>query len=346
MKKIFVIFLLIHFNFAGAQIIDVITGITHPNEFELSGDDLYFVEYTDGIISKIDVNDPNPQPEFIYDVGNNLYDILIYQNRLFYTVYNNPIIYEIDLNDPNPTPTQFMTGLNHPDGLLLIGTELYISERWGDKISKVNINDSNPTIELVVTVQDPRELWLDGDILYIMAQDGSKVMSINITDIDPTTELVTNTGGIASDIIVYENDIYISYIFEDKISKYDQTNGLVTQIEGINGPIGMIVIGEDLYFTQYDANKISKIDINSLPISLSVSENDFENISIYPNPVSTDLTINGLDKSVTAEIYDLEGRLIKISIINPLDKLSVDDLNSGFYLLKIDDYKVVKFIKK
>lgn len=46
----------------------------------------------------------------------------------------------------------------------------------------------------------------------------------------------------------------------------------------------MHVIGEFLYFSQYNANKISKIDVNLLPLILGVVDIDLIEITVYPNP--------------------------------------------------------------
>jgi len=90
---------------------------------------------------------------------------------------------------------------------------------------------------------------------------------------------------------------------------------------------------------------------NGLGENLAVSENIFaENILIYPNPVSGNtLYIKGKnpEKVHQIQIFDISGKLLKTEN-NPFrnkNSIDVSTLNSGIYLLKIDN-KTLKFIKK
>lgn len=75
---------------------------------------------------------------------------------------------------------------------------------------------------------------------------------------------------------------------------------------------------------------------------------------MYPNPAKEYIHINyddALKKEV--EIFNLTGSLVKSFILNPntthTNKLMIDELNSGYYILKIkslDKIEYLKFIKE
>ncbi len=334
MKKAILLILFVFSNITSAQIIDVVTGIHWPNQMEIVGDELYFIEYGAHNILKINITDPTPDPILVYNTGYFTMDIKIQGDRLFYTIASGNTIYEIDLSDPTPTAIELVTGLVATDGLLLNGSDLYVSERWpGSKVLKVNINDPNPSLELVVEIGSPRQLWLEGDLLYIGANDGEQIMKININDPNPIPELVVNPAGTTSDLMVYEDEIYVSYFFEDKISTYNAIDGLEAQInQDIDAPTGMLVIGEFLYFSQYNANKISKVDVGLLPLILGISDIDLKEITIHPNPAKDFLYIDSQVPIDSVSIYSLTGSLIKQTSNS---NINVADLTKGLYFVKV-----------
>jgi hypothetical protein len=76
-------------------------------------------------------------------------------------------------------------------------------------------------------------------------------------------------------------------------------------------------------------------------------------LKLYPNPASSLLYIDYVSdsKSVTIEIYDVRGQLLKQMKMNSMPKqsINIDDLSRGLYLLKVNDGKSVKaqrFVKQ
>ena len=69
---------------------------------------------------------------------------------------------------------------------------------------------------------------------------------------------------------------------------------------------------------------------------------------IYPNPVNENIFVSGKTENIqTAQILDFSGQLIyteKVPFKNKKN-ISVQNLKTGSYLLKLDD-KVYQFIKK
>ena len=80
-----------------------------------------------------------------------------------------------------------------------------------------------------------------------------------------------------------------------------------------------------------EINRIQVVD----PTTLSVKENTLEGVAIYPNPVSSILNIKSPVGSDVA-IYNVLGARVKnIKSISVLQDISVIDLKSGLYFVKI-----------
>ena len=99
------------------------------------------------------------------------------------------------------------------------------------------------------------------------------------------------------------------------------------------------------------ANERVNINIDN---SLSVQENELENIAIYPNPASSNLNIvlSSQVRINSISILDIQGRLIKeITAIDSANRaqVNISNLATGAYFISIksDNSKIVKrFIKK
>ncbi len=77
----------------------------------------------------------------------------------------------------------------------------------------------------------------------------------------------------------------------------------------------------------------------------SVEEQGKENISVYPNPVSHTITMEGLNSS-TILLYNSTGQLlIKRKSLNSIEKFDMSKYASGIYYFKVTSSNMIKFIK-
>ncbi len=85
------------------------------------------------------------------------------------------------------------------------------------------------------------------------------------------------------------------------------------------------------------------------PVTVSGINNLDNNISLYPNPATTFITINGLDNA-QAQIIDLSGRIIKqLKITTNRQQIPVNNLQPGLYTLRViwnGRVENIKFIKQ
>ena len=117
----------------------------------------------------------------------------------------------------------------------------------------------------------------------------------------------------------------------------------VDVLTGLNSPVGIEIIGTEMYIVETGANKISKISINSL------STEDFstkDDIKLYPNPTSHFIEISGLNKTENYKIYNSLGQEVLVGAINSNYRIETLQLINGLYFLEFDNGRTFKFIKE
>ena len=86
--------------------------------------------------------------------------------------------------------------------------------------------------------------------------------------------------------------------------------------------------------------------------TLSIDKFNFQNIKLYPNPSSNQITIEAETLPEAYSIYNTLGQIIKeqsISSQKDLNDINIQDLKSGLYFIKLESNgtsKVLSFVKK
>lgn len=99
-------------------------------------------------------------------------------------------------------------------------------------------------------------------------------------------------------------------------------------------------------FNEYKLEPRDSLDI-VLSAVTSIEENDLK-FSIYPNPTNSIVTITGVNVE-RAEIYSVNGKLVKAVSLNSISNIDVSDLENGAYILKVSSNNkvgVTRFIKQ
>ena len=117
----------------------------------------------------------------------------------------------------------------------------------------------------------------------------------------------------------------------------------VDVLTGLNSPVGIEIIGTEMYIVETGANKISKISINSLSTEDFLTKDD---IKLYPNPTSHFIQISGLNKTENYKIYNSLGQEVLVGAINSNYRIETLQLINGLYFLEFDNGRTFKFIKE
>ena len=163
------------------------------------------------------------------------------------------------------------------------------------------------------------------------AQDGK-----SMDDYTPTSSLLINAG-ISPD----------SQIDRPLDSAGNNTRVSLFELvphKNIKGAPNIGAIDEDHSWTP-GINWSPKEDFNIMNmLTLSNSYTEVEAISVYPNPVTNTLTINGLNRKMEYSICDLSGQKICSGLISN-NVIDVSNLKAGLYLLRLKNQSI-RFIKE
>ncbi len=84
----------------------------------------------------------------------------------------------------------------------------------------------------------------------------------------------------------------------------------------------------------------------SKPGNVGINQNAKNTLSVYPNPSSNVIYVDGIDfnTSTVATIVDLQGKLVKTVELNGNNAIDISELNKGVYIVKIEN-KVSRIVK-
>lgn len=121
--------------------------------------------------------------------------------------------------------------------------------------------------------------------------------------------------------------------------KLNNTTNNQNFAETVGFPVSSIQFNYENQILQ--RNSVVNKDTSILAVDSSVKSL----FAVYPNPVKDDLSVSGISKNTTFEIYGLDGKLLKSGIYTKESTINVSKLPKGIYLLKIENQNL-KFIKE
>lgn len=226
------------------------------------------------------------------------------------------------------------------------GETYYVISGWD--LKTVKILDKNFNLYKEFNVDVP-----DGSSMVIQDEHRNPfILSKGIFDLDDKLDIIVVFNNSPFSLIkIYNEDGEIiknfekEYIFGGTFSYLEKIKVFHDEIENIN----KLVINS----TAFESDQIEAFsEIYTLPSkTLSLNENNAvsSSLKIYPNPVTSVLTIDNPNNGVSeAKVFDMNGRLVKTSSFSANDKsvnVNVSDLSKGNYVIKIGN-SVSKIIKK
>ena len=103
----------------------------------------------------------------------------------------------------------------------------------------------------------------------------------------------------------------------------------------------ILVITQNGTDIQIPISEIRKVTFDEI---LATNENEAENISIFPNPVSNTFTITGINDFQQLSIYSIDGRLVKHETVSSGQSIDISELPQGLYYANINkqNFKLIK----
>lgn len=80
--------------------------------------------------------------------------------------------------------------------------------------------------------------------------------------------------------------------------------------------------------------------------SNDVAESEFDHLRLYPNPANDKIHIEGFEGEHEIFIYNATGALVRTTTITDSQEIGIGDLAAGLYLVRIDQLRAFRFIKK
>jgi hypothetical protein len=111
------------------------------------------------------------------------------------------------------------------------------------------------------------------------------------------------------------------------------------------------VVMSDIFQFKFDGGTFKTFYMDNLYLyngTVSISKLDKSGISVYPNPVKSNLFVDGLPQNATVKIYDMRGKLV-LSSRNGNNQIDVNNFAKGVYSIQISGKNGIttkKFVKE
>ena len=159
-------------------------------------------------------------------------------------------------------------------------------------------------------------------------------------DGDGDKDIILSSGAAAdtNDIVWFINDGSGNYGSEVVIDN-TQSQAYVYTIADFDGDLDL-----DIASNSFNEDQLNYFE-NEL-YTLSNTDFNVETVSVFPIPAKTNLNFEGLLEETSVSIYNILGKVVMNTTINPNHPLDISSLTSGVYLLKMNDSGITKRIVK
>lgn len=99
----------------------------------------------------------------------------------------------------------------------------------------------------------------------------------------------------------------------------------------------------NLFFINNYNNCVNRTALRQDPTVLNTNILEQDKVVIYPNPTFNNLIIDASILVDKAEVYDSNGRMVRI--FNNKNQLDVSDLQSGIYFLRVFEQQSIRNLK-
>ncbi|MEN3324033.1 T9SS type A sorting domain-containing protein [Mariniflexile soesokkakense] len=173
---------------------------------------------------------------------------------------------------------------------------------------------------------------------------GSAGLNNTTNEIDMTAEILDDKGAVVTEKgFVYSTSENLPTVLDKKI--------VVEGNEEIfSSKLSDILINTIYYVRPYvitlrgasygSLNRIDTSTQSNINVNLKVR------LKTYPNPSTNYISLSGLMETKNYIIYNMTGKELVRGSISYNNKIDVRFLDNGLYLLKLDDFEIIKFIKE
>jgi hypothetical protein len=337
------------------QAITLVSGLASPTYIAFHEGELYISEEFSGNILKLD-STTTPLSTTLVKGGFFMPGGLAFNgNDLYLAESGNNQVLKFDVTSSPIIVDTVVRGLNFPTALAIHDNYLYIAQSVGNKVSRLDITSVTPVLETVTTdVVGPTGLAFLGNELCIASALG-EVKKYNMSVPVPFLQDVVTKLSSIGDIAIDSNELFITNRDGfDIYRKYITTNSTATVSDtvytysSLRRPIGLAILGHDLYIAEKGYLSFYDGAITKLANVLSVEENtvSVKRPSLFPNPASDVLHISGILADEEYTIWSASGLEVDRGYLSEDNKIPVNLLPAGFYVIQFGRGSTIKFTKK
>lgn len=252
--------------------------------------------------------------------------------------YNNNQLFSVEANyfDGSQWVVDGRMGFTYTgNNLTQILFEYFDGNSWflNDRITLVY--NSNNQIKTTIEEEFDGSTWVENEIKQ--------------TDFDASFNRIKETifyQGITESKVEYDYDLTeqmssFTHPFNDKI-------GVDYIMESFPYVNKILSTTEYAYDTQVDDfylyGKTTYNYNNSLVLGIE-SNDEIKIINLYPNPSNNFIQLSGISKPEKVVVYSLSGVKMIETIINENEKIDIQNLSNGLYLMKLENGNTLKFSK-
>jgi hypothetical protein len=173
---------------------------------------------------------------------------------------------------------------------------------------------------------------------------GSSVLNNSTKQIDISGDVTDDRGDeVTEKGIVYSTSEGLPSISDNKIILGSGIGPFSYELESLlpNSIYNIRTYAKNSKGVSYGS--LNSIDTNEL----QDIEIDFKaKIKTYPNPSTNYISLSGLAESENYTIYNMQGKQVLRGTVTNDHKIEVKILTKGMYLLKLENFEIIKFIKE
>ncbi|MBP0902337.1 T9SS type A sorting domain-containing protein [Mariniflexile gromovii] len=192
--------------------------------------------------------------------------------------------------------------------------------------------------------QETSKLTLEKSDITKTEISGSAGLNNATNEIDMTGEIISNKEAVIIERgFVYSTSEKTPTVLDTKIIADNRETVFSYKLSDISA--NTIYYIRSYATTEKDTfyGGVSTID-TSTQSNIDVSLKN--RIKTYPNPSTGYISLSGLMETKNYIIYNMTGKELVRGSISYNNKIDIRSLNSGLYLLKLDDFEMIKFIKE
>jgi len=323
-------------------------------------DDLYFTstevinDFNNiGRLFKVNLLSEEIVLDTILEIPDVFRGIYIKDDLFYYTRWLGREVLRLNIDNLNAVPDTIISDLHLNGDIEIAGSNLYVSAsldgNFVPSVLKFDLQALEDSPIIYFEYSHPLRIYINENNLYITSREDNNIQKLDLSD--PFAEEATFIDSLfgPTALIAIEDNLYFADDEEEytvdsrmvKINITDPDRELVPFLDEFEGIHEIVYYAGYLYVSEVLSNKISRF---KLPISTGIYPIASQEVSLYPNPTSDILNIEG-KVDVKYNSYSFDGKKISNGNTKSDSQIDVSNLPIGSYILFLSDGCVGSFQK-